>query len=98
MPELNRVPFVYEPINGDLYLDHFRSMFHMERLDDIKDELQNITVHEGVIVQPIEGEITFRDTEDSPPTIRSVRYHSVNDRQDADNDPNDHFPVTLPAE
>lgn len=88
MPEINRVPFKYDPVPGDLYLDHFRQMFFMERLDAVVDALQNQCEEHGVVGE-IEGELFFQDG-DEPPAIRDVRYASFHDRKDQD----DPFPWT----
>lgn len=83
MPEVNRVPFRYEPVNGDLFLDHFRQMFYMDRLEDVRDVLQHATMEHGV-VREIEGELWFSDAEDEPPRVRDLRYASPTVRREHD--------------
>jgi hypothetical protein len=98
MPEINCVPFVYEPIPGNLFLDHFRSNFYMERLDEVKDELQTITTNEPKVARPIEGTVKFSDADGKPPIIRGVRYLHPNDRTGDEGVCSQHLPRQLNPE
>ena len=80
MPEINRVPFKLDPVGGDLYLDHHRRNFYMERLDDVVDALCEKCMEAGV-AREIKGEITFRD-DDAPPEIRGLRYSNMTYRME----------------
>ena len=84
MPEINRVPFRYEPVDGDLYYDSFRMHFHTERRQDILDTLQYIT---RVLDTPytVEGEIRFSDADDEVPEIRDLRYSTPANRRQLGN-------------
>jgi hypothetical protein len=88
MPEINRVPFRYEPVGGDLLTDAFRSMFHTERFQDVQDTLQYLCFAFEV-VRDIEGEIRFSDADDEPPTLRDLRYRDPGLRADVPPFPDD---------
>lgn len=84
MPEVNRVPFKFDPVRSDLYLDSFRRHFYMERVDDVVDTLSTLCVDIGVAYE-IEGEVKFTDDDDSPPEIRDLRYSNPTRRRENGN-------------
>lgn len=81
MPEINRVPFKYDPIDGGLYVDSFRQQYHMERLDDVTDTLQYCCFAFDT-VRDIEGTVRFSTAADEPPKITASRYSNHADRVD----------------
>lgn len=94
MPEINRVPFRYEPIGGDLFLDGFRSTFYTERLDDVKRTLQYMC-RTSDVTSEVEGELLFVRGRGEPPKLRDFRYADHRDRAEAGEPFADDGPVTL---
>jgi len=76
MPEVNRVPFKFDPVPGDLFLDHHRRNFYMERLDDVVDTLSTLCMDRNVVSE-VEGEVRFVDEAGTPPEIRGLRYSNM---------------------
>lgn len=90
MPERNPVPFRYEPVCGDLLYDGFRTNFHTERYQDVKDTLQYLCFASDT-VREVEGTVVFYD-DDRPPELQGMRHPPS---ADADGEPFPDPHVTL---